>query len=62
MFICSKINHIGGLAVAIILRVWALYSRSGFILGALLTMYAIEIIPYLIFCIRFSVQNEHIGV
>ena len=38
-------------AVAMILRVWALYGRSKFILGALLTLYAIEIIPNLALCV-----------
>ena len=48
-------------AVAMILRVWALYGGSKVILGALLTLYATEIIPYLTFSIKFSSQNEIVG-
>ena len=45
-----------------ILRVWALYGRSRLILGALLTLYAIETIPALIFAVILSAQNGPIGM
>ena len=44
-----------------ILRVWALYSRSRFIFGTLLAVYAIEIIADLIYCVKVS-QNEPLGM
>ena len=40
-----------------ILRVWALYNRSMFILGALLTLYAIELILFLVDRILFTVEG-----
>ena len=36
--------------VVMILRVYALFNRSRFILGFLLLMYATEVIAFLIFC------------
>ena len=45
-----------------ILRVWALYSRSRFILGTLLALCAVEIILSLIVCAALSAQNEPIGM
>ena len=45
-----------------ILRVWALYGQSRFILGALLTLYAIEVVPNLVLCVKVSTQNKSIGV
>ena len=48
--------------VVMILRVWALYGRSKFILGILLTLYAIEIILGLVSCIILSTQNNPIGM
>ena len=49
-------------AVVMILRVWALYSRSRIILGALLTFYFLEVIPYLIVCIISSTQEKTLGM
>ncbi|KAH0835016.1 hypothetical protein J3R83DRAFT_10741 [Lanmaoa asiatica] len=45
-----------------ILRVWALYNQSRFILGILLTFYAIEIIPKLVFAVLGSTRSGSIGV
>ena len=47
--------------VAMILRAWALYNRSRFILGVLLTLYAIEVIVYLVDVVILSTQSESAG-
>ena len=49
-------------AAVMILRVWALYNRSRFILAILLILFTMEIIPYLIFCVIFSIQHQPIGM
>ena len=41
-----------------ILRVWALYARSRVILGALLTLYSVEVVAYLVFCVMASAEDE----
>lgn len=38
-----------------ILRVWALYDRSKLVLGALLVLYAMEVIPLLVYYLLFSI-------
>ena len=47
--------------VAMILRVWALYNRSRFILAALLTLYATEVIIFLV-AVILNTQNGHLGM
>ena len=37
-----------------ILRVWALYGRLKLMLGALFTLYAVEVITTLGYCVRLS--------
>lgn len=49
-------------AVAMILRVWALYNRSKLILAILLTLYAIQLIIYATFCVILSTQSESTGM
>ena len=44
-----------------ILRVWALYNQSHFILGALLTFYAVGVIIY-ISCVVISIDNQLQGM
>ena len=48
--------------VAMILRVWALYSRSRFILYVLLTIYAIEVMFEVASRIVFTTQNQPMGM
>ena len=48
--------------VVMILRVWVLYSRSKVILGVLLTLYVLEIIPFIVACIILSTPNEFRGM
>ncbi|KAF8128540.1 hypothetical protein EV363DRAFT_1221139 [Boletus edulis] len=43
-------------AVAMILRVWAIYSQSRIILGILLTLYVLEIVPFMIGSITTSIK------
>lgn len=50
------------IAVVMILRVWALYRRSRFILGALLTLYAIEVIVALVNCVVVSTRSGSLGM
>ena len=45
-----------------ILRVWAMYNQSKLILGALLTLYAAEVITSLIPCIITSAQKSPVGM
>ena len=45
-----------------VLRVWALYNRSKFILSVLLPLYAAGVIPYLAYTITLSARNEPIGM
>lgn len=45
-------------SVVMILRVWALYRGLKLVLGVLLTVYAMEIIPYLIVCIMVSNERN----
>ena len=40
-----------------ILRVWVLYNKSRFILGALLVLYAIELVSYVADCLLFSTKK-----
>ena len=47
--------------MVMILRVWALYSQSKFILSALLTLYDIEVFTDLVFCVFFSTPNQSTG-
>ena len=47
--------------VVMILRVWALYGRSRFILGIFLMPYITEITGYLVWCIKTSAQDGPIG-
>lgn len=49
-------------AVAMILRVWALYARSRFVLGILLTLYAVEVVVYLVFGVMSSAEGRAQGV
>ena len=44
-------------AVVMILRVWVLYNKSRFILGALLVLYAIELVSYVADCLLFSTKK-----
>ena len=46
-----------------ILRVWALYSRPRFLLGTLLTFYAVEVISYLVSCaiLIVHIRNNPLG-
>ena len=48
--------------VVMILRVWALYNQSRFILRALLTFYAIEVIVNLVYCVFFNTPNQLMGM
>lgn len=50
------------MAVVMILRVWALYSRSKFILGALIVLYTVDFILYLVDCFLLSTHDKVIGV
>ena len=43
-------------AVVMILRVWAMYSGSKIVLGALLTLYVMQMVPLVITCIVVSIQ------
>lgn len=49
-------------AVVMILRVWALYSQSKFILTILLVLYAFEVIVGLTSCIITSSHNTGVGM
>ena len=49
-------------AVAMILRVWALYGRSKVILGSLLTVYIVEVITTLAYSVSFSTVNKPLGM
>ena len=63
MFTSNEMNHISLVyAVVMILRLWALYNRSKFILGPLLTLYAIEVISYITYCVVLHAQNQLVGV
>ena len=48
--------------VAMILRVWALHNQSKFILGALFTLYAIEVIAELGVCVLYSTRKQPVGM
>ncbi|KAF8452685.1 hypothetical protein L210DRAFT_2051569 [Boletus edulis BED1] len=47
---------IGAADLAMILRVWAIYSQSRIILGILLTLYVLEIVPFMIGSITTSIK------
>ena len=43
--------------VVMLLRVWAMYNQSKYILGTLLTVYTIEVVLYLVDCVMYSTSN-----
>ena len=43
-------------AAVMILRVWAMYNRSRIILGVLLSLYALEIVSFIITCVIISTK------
>ena len=61
MFTSAKMNYIGIDAVVMILRVSALYNRSRFILGILFTLYAVELILYLVDRVILNI-TQHAGM
>lgn len=48
-------------AVVMILRLWAMYNRSRFILATLLSLYVIETVSYLVYCVVLGTQNQLVG-
>ena len=49
-------------AVVMILRVWAMYGGSRIVLGALLTLYATEVVVWLAYCIVESTRIGSLGM
>lgn len=45
-------------AVVMVLRVWAIYNRSRFILHTFLTLYAIEVVLFLVDRIMFNIEKN----
>ena len=43
--------------VVMLLRVWAVYNQSKYILNILLTIYVIELVLYLVYCVMYSTSN-----
>lgn len=60
---CERGDSMNGvITVVMILRVWRLYSRSRVIIGVLLTLYLLEMVPFIVACINLSTPNELTGV